>query len=110
MSFFYFSADFKFDLCYDFSIWKAEPGKCIPKTLVNSEEHKWYTFPPLCNRTAFNCLDAISGFRSYCPNFTHFQLNCNHDESRFYCEDSKTCIPRGKTVITLIEYISFRIK
>ena len=85
----HFSMDFKFDLCHDFSFWKAEIGRCIPKKLLDSD---FYTFPPLCNRTEFDCMDGM--WRKYCPN--NKDKSCwNYDqEKHFFCNDSKTCIPK----------------
>ena len=85
----FFSYEFKFDLCYDFSFWKAETGRCIPKKM-HDETGRYYTFPPLCNRTEFDCMSAPDVLTEYCPN------NHKSCEGYFFCNYSKTCIPKGK--------------
>ena len=60
-----FSADFSFHLCHDFSFWEAETGRCIPKEMSDGEGNV-KPYPPLCNRTEFNCMDGW--FHYYCPN------------------------------------------
>ena len=50
ITFEHFSGNFKFDLCHDFSFWKAETGRCIPKEMFD-ETGDTYQFTPLCNRT-----------------------------------------------------------
>ena len=75
---------FKFDLCHDFSFWEAETRRCIPKKV-----NEFYTFPPLCNRTEFNCMLGMLPF--YCPNKDKSCEGYDH----FSCNNSKTCIPKG---------------
>ena len=85
-------SDFEFDLCYDFSFWKAETWRCIP-TEIHGHGH--YSFPPLCDQTFFNCLEL--DFKEYCPNQDE---NCEgySQEKPFFCNNSKTCIPEGELV------------
>ena len=93
ITFKYFSFDFHFDLCHDFSFWQAETRRCIPKEL-----HDYYSFPPLCNRTEFNCMDGgLENLRQYCPNKDE---SCEDydQEKHFFCNDSKTCIPKGEFI------------
>ena len=80
---------FTFDLCHDFGFWKAETGRCIPKEMNDEDDDKYYTFPPLCKRTEFNCM--YGRFKDYCPNKDE---SCE-DEQHFFCNESKTCIPNG---------------
>ena len=89
-------SDFKFDLCHDFSFWKSKTGRCIPKKLNDNEHYEFYSFPPLCNRTEFDCMNSVS-FTKYCPNKDE---NCeSHDkETHFFCSNSKTCIPKGELI------------
>ena len=88
----HFSEDFKLDLCHDFSFWKAETGRCVSKEMYDFDEKKDYSFPPLCNRTEFNCMDEnIPNLKQYCPNR---DKSCEK-EHHFFCNDSKTCIPNG---------------
>ena len=95
ISFKHFSEDFKFDLCHDFSFWKAETGRCIPMKMNNVEEYMYYTFPPLCNRTEFDCMDSLwADMKKYCPNK---DKSCA-EEQHFFCNDSKTCIPNGNNL------------
>ena len=96
----YFSSNFKFDLCYDFSIWNAESGRCIPKKMNDYENGEFYSFPPLCNRTEFNCKEAQSPFDYYCPNKGEI---CEVDDqgTHFFCKDSKTCIPKGEFTVCI---------
>ena len=84
--------DFKFDLCHDLSFWKAETGRCIPKKMNNHENADYYSFPPLCNRTEFDCMDGL--FNLYCPNNNNSCVDYDQ-EKHFFCNDSKTCIPKG---------------
>ena len=57
---------------------------------MNDPEHyEYYSFPTLCNRTEFNCMDGQ--FKNYCPNKDE---SCE-DEKQFFCIESKTCIPKG---------------
>ena len=91
-----------FDLCHDFSFWQAETGRCIPKQLNDDVR---YTFPPLCNRTDFDCLE---GWFSYnCPNLDESCEGFTHSKTWFFCNDSKTCIPNGNklTYSHLIELL-----
>ena len=92
ITFEYFSQDFKFDLCHDFSFWQAETGRCIPKEMYD-DEYGYYSFPPLCNRTKFNCMEeGKQSLKQYCPNK---DKSCE-EEQHFFCNESKTCIPDGK--------------
>ena len=92
----YFSGDFLFDLCHDFSFWRAETGRCIPKEMYD-DEYGYYSFPPLCNRTEFNCMsEALDYFHQYCPNK---DKSCEYEvEQHFFCNESKTCIPNGNFI------------
>ena len=92
-----FSHTFSLDLCHDFSFWNAETARCIPKELHDNQTKLDYTFPPLCNRTEFDCLNAKEEFRKYCPNK---DKNCESysQENHFFCNKSKTCIPKGKLI------------
>ena len=89
----HFSDNFKFDLCLDFTFWKAETGRCIPKKMNNDEEYVFYTYPPLCNRTEFDCI--YGKWPQYCPNVAD---NCElyNLGEHFFCKNSKTCIPKGE--------------
>ena len=92
----HFSFTFKFDLCHDFSFWNSETGRCIPKRLVDDVD--FYAFPPLCNRTIFDChLDGR--FNEYCPNTANDSESCNQNKP-FFCKDSKTCISTGNITNT----------
>ena len=95
----FFSSDFSFHLCHDYSFWQTETGRCIPKKLFDEESKAHYAFSPLCNRTEFNCTDGyLSSFRKYCPNK---DISCESyapQEKYFFCNDSKTCIPKGKFI------------
>ena len=85
---------YKFDLCHDFSFWERENGRCIPMKMKNHTLHRYYTFPPLCNRTEREC--GSYGFvNQYCPNKDE---SCEDydQEKHFFCNKSKTCIPKGK--------------
>ena len=93
ITFKYFSYDFKFDLCHDFSFWKADTGRCIPKEMHEGEIY--YSFPPLCNRTEFECMKGTSTYKKYCPNK---DKRCE-EEQHFFCNVSKTCIPNGNNLI-----------
>ena len=86
--------DFKFDLCHDLSFWKAETGRCIPKKMNNHENADYYSFPPLCNRTEFDCMDGL--FTDYCPNNKDKSCEDYDQEKHFFCNDSETCIPTGE--------------
>ena len=58
----------------------------------------YYSFPPLCNRTEFNCMNSsLEFFKNYCPNK---DKSCEgyDQEKHFFCENSKTCIPKGEFV------------
>ena len=92
-----FSLMFRFDLCYDFSMWKPESKRCIPKKLNEQQEQRSYVFPPLCNRTYFDCYDD-SLYIDYCPNSAVDNESCD-EEKPFFCKDSKTCIPEGKCTL-----------
>ena len=90
----HFSMRFRFDLCFDFSFWKAETGRCIPKDLISGLN--FYTFTPLCNRTEYKCTDQFyDTWKEYCPNKDE---SCEGygQETHFFCKESKTCIPIGK--------------
>ena len=94
----HFSSDFEFGLCYDFSFWRTETGRCIPMEMNYEETDRGYIFPPLCNRTEFNCLDNIfEPFRKYCPNNND---SCeSYDQKKdFFCINSKTCVPKGDLI------------
>ena len=97
VTFKHFSDDFKFDLCHDFSFWQAESRRCIPKEMYEDETLTFYIFPPLCNRTEFDCRSPIESFRKYCPNKDE---SCERydKEKYFFCNESKTCIPKGKLI------------
>ena len=90
----YFSHDFSFDLCHDFSFWQAGTGRCIPKRM---NEDPYYSFPSLCNQTEFNCMDIVQLSRKYCPNK---DVSCDGygQGKHFFCNDSKTCIPKGEFI------------
>ena len=92
ISFKHFSEDFKFDLCHDFSFWKAETGRCIPKEIFDEELNTYYSFPPICNRTEFDCIDGY--FNKYCPN----NYESCEEENYFFCNESKTCVPKGEII------------
>ena len=96
ITFKYFSRNFQIDLCHDFSFWRAETGRCIPKKMFDEVS---YTFPPLCNRTEFDCMDGdYESFIQYCP---HRDESCESyapQEDYFFCNDSKTCIPKGEFI------------
>ena len=85
-----FIYDFAFDLCHDFSFWKAETGRCIPKKM--DDDGYLYTFPPLCNRTELNCLHGY--FKRYCPNKDE---SCDGNDG-FFCNRSKTCVAKGRLI------------
>ena len=57
----------------------------------------YYAFPPLCNRTEFNCLDESDNlyFKDYCPNRDESCEMCG-EEKHFFCNKSKTCITKGE--------------
>ena len=98
----YFSNDFNFDLCHDFSFWKGETGRCIPKEMSDDENFVYYSFPPLCNRTEFDCMDSF--FTQYCPNRDKDGERCdyyeeNYQKQYFFCNESKTCIANGKYTV-----------
>ena len=101
MTFEYFSSNFKFDLCHDFSFWKTETGRCIPKEMNDEETFYYYPFTPLCNRTKFDCMNTVyESYQRYCPNK---DKSCEGYESYgwedpFFCNNSKTCIPNGKVI------------
>ena len=61
------------------------------------DENTYYAFPPLCNRTVFNCLDKSDNlyFKDYCPNKDE---SCDKygEEKHFFCSKSKTCIQKGQ--------------
>ena len=82
-----------FDLCHDFSFWQAETGRCIPKDmLVHPNVSTW---PPLCKRASFDC--TMGFFKEYCPNTSDRETCLMYEEDeKFFCEESKTCISRGK--------------
>ena len=81
-----------FDLCYDFSFWQAETQRCIPKELYDEVTENGYTFPSICNRTNFDCMQSyVPYFTKYCPNK---DKSCDQ-ENHFFCNDSRTCIPKG---------------
>ena len=67
--------------------------------MFDEETRISYIFPPLCNRTEFNCMSGkYEPFKKYCPNIVE---NCEIFESYgwkdpFFCNNSKTCIPKGK--------------
>ena len=86
-------SDFNFDMCHDFSFWKTETGKCIPKEMNG---YPSYTFPPLCNRTEFNCMDGW--FNYYCPNNKDKSCEDYNQEKHFFCNGSETCIPKGELI------------
>ena len=88
----YFSDDFNFDLCHDFSFWRTETGRCIPKKMYNEQTDEYYAFSPLCNRTDFDCTDGW--WTDYCPNRGEICV----EEHHFFCNDSKTCIPNGNNL------------
>ena len=95
MTFKLFRFDFRFDLCHDFSFWKAETGRCIPEKMNDDETQGYYTFPPLCNRTEFDCMNnTLDYFTKYCSNKDE---SCESDdqEKNFFCNNSNTCIPKG---------------
>ena len=96
----YFSKDFEFDLCYDLGFWKTEASRCIPRTLNHNEHYKYYSFPPLCDRTEFDCMDAFITLRNYCPN----QDESCAEEQHFFCNESKTCIPNGNNFAYIHSY------
>ena len=82
-------------MCHDFAFWQSETGRCIAKEYLESKQ---YTFPPICNRTEFNCMDG--DFWNYCPNK---DKSCEGYkvygwEDPFFCNNSKTCIPKGKPI------------
>ena len=82
-------------MCHDFTFWKAETGRCIPKKLNYDAQFKYYTFPPLCNRTEFGCMDThYPTFANYCPNKDESCESYDH----FLCNSSKTCIPKGELI------------
>ena len=85
-------SDFEFDLCYDFSFWKAETGRCIPKKLNDKSRH--YSFPPICNRSEFDCNKVDRHLTKYCPNKDESCI----EEQHFFCNGSKTCIPNGNNL------------
>ena len=88
-----FSDYFKFDLCVDFSFWKSETGKCIPKEISH---FPYCAFAPLCNRTESDC--ALMGrFENYCPNRDE-SCKSYGQEKPFFCSISKTCIPKGELI------------
>ena len=92
----HFSRGFKFDLCYDFSFWQAGTGRCIPKEMYD-DENRGYSFTPLCNRTEFDCMHGV--FTDYCPNKDESCEDYDDDpEKLFFCNDSKTCIPKGEFI------------
>ena len=95
ITFKFFSIDFRFDLCHDFSFWETETGRCIPKKL--NDDDNSYAFPPLCNRTEFDCLDSYWTFLlKYCPNK---DKSCeSYGQKHFFCNISKTCIPKGDLI------------
>ena len=85
---------FELDVCYDYSFWQAETGRCIPKDIADNLG--FYTWPPLCNRTLFSC-EGQGHFNLYCPNSSDHETCMLHEEDEnFFCEESKTCISRGK--------------
>ena len=92
ITFKHFSMDFAFDLCHDFSFWKAETGRCIPKKMCDEQSNDYYTFPPLCNQTEVDCTEGL--FTHYCPNKDESCVK----EQHFFCNDSKTCIPNGNNL------------
>ena len=83
----HFSGVFRFDLCYDFSLWETETERCVPK-----EDPVFSAFPPLCNRTHLDCSNDI--FPQYCPNTAEDVDSCIQLKP-FFCKDSKTCISEG---------------
>ena len=83
----HFRTNFKFGLCNDFSFWKGETGRCIPK-----EDNKTYTFPSVCNQTEF-CNETLTHY--YCPNKDE---SCEDDDKYFFCNESKTCILNGNNL------------
>ena len=58
------------------------------------EEHKYYSFPPLCSRTEFDCMKGE--FTKYCPNNKDKSCENYDHEKHFFCNNSKTCISKGK--------------
>ena len=88
-------SDFAFDLCYDFTFWKPKTERCIPKEMNDYENSIYYPFPPLCNRTEFDCTEG--SLQKYCPNVDeHCDQYENFDEKPYFlCNESKTCIPNG---------------
>ena len=91
----HFRTDFRFDLCHDFSFWQAETGRCIPKKAYDYEHMEIYIFTPLCNWTEFDCTKNDYPFRRYCPNKDN-SCESYDQEKFFFCNKSKTCIPKGK--------------
>lgn len=94
----HFSGVFVFEMCIDYSFWNTETLRCIPKELNDYDDFRFYAFPPLCNRTEFDCLNAgIEYFRKYCPNKDE---NCQSYSQRehFFCDKSRTCIPKGTCI------------
>ena len=91
------------DLCVDYSFWNTDLGRCIPKNQTdNSISDRHYDYAPLCNREKFNC--SVFNFMDdhYCPNLS--RLDCLKSGG-FYCKISKTCIPKGKQVVNVLDYI-----
>ena len=63
------------------------------------EQRTYFTFPPLCNRTEFDCMkNYYADFRKYCPNKDESCEDYAHQENHFFCNDSKTCITKGEFI------------
>ena len=83
-------------MCHDFSSWKADTERCISREL--NYDNMSYTFPPLCNQTGIDCLKSLHyDWRKYCPNNDE-RCESNDEEEHFFCNDSKTCIPKGEHI------------
>lgn len=85
----------KFSLCFDYSFWQTESQRCVPQDLDHVHTQK-YPYPSLCNRTYYNCTDGF--FHDPCPN-TDDTESCSKKEDHFFCEESRTCIPKGKSSV-----------
>ena len=85
-----FSENVGFGLCYDFSYWKADEGRCISKTFKD----KHYTYAPLCMQDQLECSEGY--FSEYCPNITDSK-SCK--VGTYFCNISKTCVPKGRFIV-----------